>query len=181
MSEIKYSKEQLTLNNNLGHPLVAKVLACIGTTVVVNIEDWGDDDIVRNYEFPDNVTSIGVIGDDAIGAVIGAYMLNDNLILIADYGDDGTYEFNVNNSTDTIPLGIVKLDLLNDEQEVEVPPPLPELSQEQLVLIYETIQNERENTGNFIADGHGDEGLTDHYKSLQDVEYILNQLSGASE
>ena len=112
MSEIEYSTNEETLTNDNNHPLVAKVLQCIGTRVIATIEDWGDGDISVAYEFPDEVTDIGVIGDDSIGAVVGAFMNEGNLIVIANYGDDGDFEYNINRSTDSVPLGIVKLELL---------------------------------------------------------------------
>ena len=166
------NKTNYTLTNESNHPLVEKVLNCIGRKVI--LIDSYDDEFDREYEFPDEVMDIGVIGDDAIGAVTGAYMLNDNLILIANYGDDGEYEYNVNNSTKSNPLGIVKLAMLNDEDETPTP---PELSKEQMELIAGVITAERENTGSFMADGHNDEGLQKYYKELQDAEFVLTEAS----
>ena len=97
---VTYSTNEETLTNPHNHPLVAKVLECIGTrveiTTTVTVWEDDEDEIELDYDFLDGVTDIGILGDNAIGAVTGAYMLNDNLILSATYGDDGEYEYNVN-------------------------------------------------------------------------------------
>lgn len=87
--------EVTTLTNPSNHSLVAKVLLCIGTTVIVETEDFGDDDFETTYKFPNKISDLGVGGDDAIGSLVGAFMDGDDLVLIANFGDDGNMKFNV--------------------------------------------------------------------------------------
>lgn len=100
---------QMLLTNTSNHPLVAKVLAVIGTEVEVITCDYDNDESDTTYKFPNEKGALGIVGDDAIGAVIGAYMHDDNLILIANFGDEGDYHYNV---VDSKFLQILKLEEL---------------------------------------------------------------------
>lgn len=54
------------------------------------------DDDYYSYEFPNKTTDdrwIVFMGDDAMGSLIGAYMLDGAIVWIANFGDDGNYEF----------------------------------------------------------------------------------------
>ena len=103
------STKIIKLTNKHNHPLVAKILKRIGTTVKITTDD--EDEYCVDYAFPEETQSIGLLGDNAIGAVIGASMDNDDLVVVANYGDDGDWEVNVNTTHHT--LQFVELHDLN--------------------------------------------------------------------
>ncbi|MCK5018054.1 MAG: hypothetical protein KAS32_13440 [Candidatus Peribacteraceae bacterium] len=84
----------VTLENKHNVPLVDKILQRIGNVVEITEEDE-----CIEYRFPNQTVALGLLGDNAIGNVHGAYMTdNDELVVIANYGDDGDWECNVNST-----------------------------------------------------------------------------------
>lgn len=75
--------------------LANKVLNILGHKVVRCVEVYDDDDEEVSYSFPHSgKASVGVVGDNSIGACVGLY--NDaegELVGIFCFGDDGTYEY----------------------------------------------------------------------------------------
>lgn len=90
-------KQRVILTNPSNNELVAKILAVIGTVCdfeVVSEEGYADDRY--DFKFPeaenaDGDTGLIILGDDSWGAVRGAWMDGNNLLLMANFGDDGDY------------------------------------------------------------------------------------------
>lgn len=86
-------KQQVTLGNPTNNELVTKILAVIGSVCTFDIDEdlEGESDARCDFEFPETSSPDGllILGDNAWGAVTGAWMDGDNLILSANYGDDG--------------------------------------------------------------------------------------------
>lgn len=78
-------------------PEVIKVLKYLGPVVVVTTERYGDDedDCTIDYEFPFQTEGLLICGDDAWGGVTRAYVHEGHLILVANYGDDGEFAYNL--------------------------------------------------------------------------------------
>lgn len=89
-------KETLVLKNPTGDQRIAQVLTYIGH-IAYRITDPEDEGYVE-YELPypdDQEEGLAIMGDDALGAVTGAYNVGNDLRLIAHYGDDGTSEYSM--------------------------------------------------------------------------------------
>jgi len=92
----------IVLTNITNDPLVDRFIDVMGDIVVRTDEIWGDDDIDSSYEFikPSSDSGVGVVGNNSIGAVVGAYMdKDDNLIAVCNFGDDGDLHYIVHSST----------------------------------------------------------------------------------
>ncbi len=77
---------ELSANNNTAK----RFIAVMGSSITRKCDDWGDGDCDYDYTFNNkNLTSVGWLGDDSIGACIGAYMDDGSLVGIFNYGDEG--------------------------------------------------------------------------------------------
>ena len=84
---------QLNATNNTAKD----VLAIMGSTVKMTYTVWDEDDIEIEYEFEGRKgkTTIGLMGNNSIGACVGLFNDaedNTKLIGVFNYGDDGNYE-----------------------------------------------------------------------------------------
>ena len=86
--------EVIKLTNPNQDSMIARFIAVMGDVVKIDSTDWGDDDISKDYSFPKK-TDLCVAwgGDDAIGAIQGAYIdEDDKLVGIFNFGDEGDCE-----------------------------------------------------------------------------------------
>jgi hypothetical protein len=111
---------ELIVFRDLIHPKnltkqVGFVLNMIGSYAVAKPQDEefipGDDiDEIYNqmdYEFPEETENLMILGDDSWGGVIGAYVKEGHLILIANYGDEGNYRYSL---TEVEGANLIELD-----------------------------------------------------------------------
>ena len=97
-----YTTIKLIANNDTAK----RFIAVMGDTVIRADEVWGEDDIEVTYKFiKEDGVSVGWIGDDSIGACVGACMEDEKMIGIFNFGDDGDYRREINCSTTFVTIG----------------------------------------------------------------------------
>lgn len=84
---------------------VVLILSYIGSTVIATTQieagetdyETGIEEELRytSYEFPRKKENLAILGDDAWGIVVGAFVLEGHLILTANYGDEGEVDFSI--------------------------------------------------------------------------------------
>lgn len=78
----------------------------MGDTVVRTDEVWGEDDIDSTYEFvKKDGPSVAWCGDNSIGACVGAYMKDDDIIGLFNFGDDGDFGRVINDKDTFFTIG----------------------------------------------------------------------------
>lgn len=96
-------KHTIELVNPQHDDLTARILSVLGTSCVIT--DYYDDDgelMDVEYEFPDMNDSLLIQGEDTWGVVVGAWMHNKHLILVAKFGDDGDYYYSPTTTDDCV-------------------------------------------------------------------------------
>jgi hypothetical protein len=74
------------------NPLVRRVIAELGQYVTIKMEDEVDDiaDETNEYEFPERTANTLLCGgEDSWGALVGAFVLEGEFVIAANFGDDG--------------------------------------------------------------------------------------------
>lgn len=100
---MKSTTNIMTLENHECDPVVNRFLQVMGSKVKAIVEDWGDGDISTDYSFPDRGDqTVAWGGDDAIGAITGAYMEDGKLIAIFNFGDEGDFKVHIHENQDAL-------------------------------------------------------------------------------
>ena len=104
VTQMKTTKTEIKLTAN--NPTAERFLAVMGNTVIREDTIWGDGDIDSDYHFnSDTGNTVGWVGDDSIGACVGLMMDGDELIATFDFGDEGRYTVEVNESNQFLVIG----------------------------------------------------------------------------
>lgn len=87
------NRQVVMLTNPAGDQFVAKILEVIGNECSFEDTQEGYPDDRYDFELPHSNDFLLAQGDDSWGAVVGAWMSDDKLILVVNFGDGGDYLF----------------------------------------------------------------------------------------
>jgi hypothetical protein len=90
--------KQVTLTNVSNNPIVALILAVVGSNVALKLNDYGDgvdgSILIEDFILEDGYTNnLMISNDNSWGSVTSIDMFDEHMILTANFGDDGEYKF----------------------------------------------------------------------------------------
>jgi len=101
---LDHKTETFTIPNPNNDPKIARFIEVMGNKVEVVSTIWAEDDIDKDYTFPNRgPQTVAWGGDDAIGAITGAYIdEDDKLIGVFNFGDEGNFEVDIHEGQEAL-------------------------------------------------------------------------------